>query len=388
MKTVNLRISDLRKNKKATQQEVADAVGVSYQTVSKWETQNSMPDITLLPALAEFFGVTTDQLLRLVPLAGEVYVPEKSGSREFWADRADYLLRTRNSFWNVDYLEFLIRKVWKIDRPVKMLDCGCGFGSLGLLMLPLLPEGSTYTGIDFSENLIELGKQLFEERKLNAVFHCTDVFDYPAQNSYDLVICQAVMRHLDSPAAFLRKMIGFGKPGSLIVSIDVNREFEHDGLCIHGMDYEELCRHEALSKKWRTELNMQGRDYAFCMRTGCVMEQLGLEQIDVRVQDKAEFVSPRLPDYEQRKADFLSANGWDSLPSEKEREEIIKSLISRGASRKEAEAYCERNVKITEFFAQHPDASYTFTRALLITFGRKAQLCSSGRHEKCVIEKS
>ena len=50
--------------------------------------------------------------------------------------------------WNDDYMEFLIEKVWKINNPVDLIDFGCGIGFMGLMLLPLLPKGSTYTGID------------------------------------------------------------------------------------------------------------------------------------------------------------------------------------------------------------------------------------------------
>lgn len=53
--------------------------------------------------------------------------------------------------WNVDYMRFLVRDVWKIDNPVTVLDCGCGYGALGLLLMPLLPSGSRYIGVDFNE---------------------------------------------------------------------------------------------------------------------------------------------------------------------------------------------------------------------------------------------
>ena len=83
-----------------------------------------MPDITYLPVLAEYFGVSIDQLMGIVPLAEESYIASKTGTREFWEAKLEYLLRTRKSMWNDDYMEFLIKKVWKIDRPVKVLDCG------------------------------------------------------------------------------------------------------------------------------------------------------------------------------------------------------------------------------------------------------------------------
>lgn len=93
MRKINLRIAELRKNKNVTQQEVADAIGVSFQTISKWETESSMPDITLLPVLADYFQVTVDQLLGLVPLNEEKYLPSQMDTNEFWNKKLDYLLR-------------------------------------------------------------------------------------------------------------------------------------------------------------------------------------------------------------------------------------------------------------------------------------------------------
>ena len=49
------RISEFRHEKGVTQEQLADFTGVSVAAVSKWETENSYPDITLLPSLAEFF---------------------------------------------------------------------------------------------------------------------------------------------------------------------------------------------------------------------------------------------------------------------------------------------------------------------------------------------
>lgn len=57
-------LSVLRKSKGYTQQEVADILGVSNKTVSSWECGGSCPDISMLPAIAELYGVTCDELLR------------------------------------------------------------------------------------------------------------------------------------------------------------------------------------------------------------------------------------------------------------------------------------------------------------------------------------
>lgn len=69
MNVLNLadNIIRLRHDKKITQEQLADFVGVTKASVSKWETKQSMPDILLLPQLATFFDVTIDELLGYNP---------------------------------------------------------------------------------------------------------------------------------------------------------------------------------------------------------------------------------------------------------------------------------------------------------------------------------
>ena len=56
-------IRRLRRERELTQEALSDFLGVSFQAVSKWERGESYPDIELLPTIAEFFSVTTDELL-------------------------------------------------------------------------------------------------------------------------------------------------------------------------------------------------------------------------------------------------------------------------------------------------------------------------------------
>ena len=57
------KIQELRKQKGITQEELAAELGVTAAAVSKWENGYTLPDILMLCALADFFGVTTDELL-------------------------------------------------------------------------------------------------------------------------------------------------------------------------------------------------------------------------------------------------------------------------------------------------------------------------------------
>ena len=57
------RIQSLRKAKGISQEQLADKIGVSRQAVSKWESEQSTPDIEKVILLSEFFDVTTDYIL-------------------------------------------------------------------------------------------------------------------------------------------------------------------------------------------------------------------------------------------------------------------------------------------------------------------------------------
>lgn len=58
------RILYLRKTKGISQEELADKVGVSRQAVSKWESEQSTPDLEKVIIMSDFFGVTTDYILK------------------------------------------------------------------------------------------------------------------------------------------------------------------------------------------------------------------------------------------------------------------------------------------------------------------------------------
>ena len=53
----------LRKDKQLTQEQIAEVLDVSPQTISRWENETSNPDITLLPVIASYFETTVDALL-------------------------------------------------------------------------------------------------------------------------------------------------------------------------------------------------------------------------------------------------------------------------------------------------------------------------------------
>ncbi len=60
--TIGEKIKLLRQKNDVTQEKLAEYLNISYQSVSKWENNNAMPDISLVIPIANFFGVTIDEL--------------------------------------------------------------------------------------------------------------------------------------------------------------------------------------------------------------------------------------------------------------------------------------------------------------------------------------
>ncbi len=60
--TIGEKIKKLRQKDNITQEKLAEYLGISFQSVSKWENNIALPDVTLIVPIANFFGVTTDEL--------------------------------------------------------------------------------------------------------------------------------------------------------------------------------------------------------------------------------------------------------------------------------------------------------------------------------------
>ena len=91
-KTIGGFIAALRKANGLTQKQLAEKLNVSDKAVSRWEREEAMPDLSLIPELAELFGVTTDEILRgqrCNPQAATLPSSEKSEKqrRRLLADR-------------------------------------------------------------------------------------------------------------------------------------------------------------------------------------------------------------------------------------------------------------------------------------------------------------
>ncbi len=84
------RIQSLRKAKGMSQEELADKVGISRQSVSKWESEQAAPDLDKIVIMSEIFEVTTDYLLKGIE-------PVKSDDHKTMADVIDQKVLTEKN---------------------------------------------------------------------------------------------------------------------------------------------------------------------------------------------------------------------------------------------------------------------------------------------------
>lgn len=141
METIGNRIAQYRKEKQMTQEELAQHLGVSPQAVSKWENDQTCPDISLLPQLAKLLGVTTDELLsgkqelataKVLPLAER-------------KDIKDMMLRIV-----VDSAEGKVR----VNVPVSLLQVALDIG----MGMPQISGNEAMKNVDLGQ-IMELIKQ-------------------------------------------------------------------------------------------------------------------------------------------------------------------------------------------------------------------------------------
>lgn len=93
-------IKRLRTERGITQEELANKMGVSYQAVSKWETNTTTPDIAIIPQLALFFGISIDALFSVDQ---DDYI-ERIGKMI----RDEYSITPENFTWAERYLKGLL----------------------------------------------------------------------------------------------------------------------------------------------------------------------------------------------------------------------------------------------------------------------------------------
>lgn len=89
--SIGLKIKELRTREGITQDSLANYLGVSYQAISKWENDVTLPDVKLLKPISNFFGVTIDYLLDNENMDEEMFLRQILDKYHSLSNKANYL---------------------------------------------------------------------------------------------------------------------------------------------------------------------------------------------------------------------------------------------------------------------------------------------------------
>ena len=286
-----------------------------------------------------------------------------------WNKRVEYLTRSRKTMWNKDYMQFLVEKVWKIEKPVNAVDFGCGTGFLGAALLPLLPEGSTYTGLDKGKTLLAEAKKIFSGSPYAVNFIEADLNEYTPEKKYDIAVCQAVLQHIPDSIRVMEKMRDSVVPDGKVICMETDRNLANAGLYFNGLDYNRLINLGILQKLWLNDLKNEGSDHNIGTKIPAYMQKIGLKDIGVRVNDCVNFINAG--DNEEkykREYDSFISGGWGA--TEVNREEVIRSLAKRGLTAEEAEYQFECETVYNQYVSENKDSACILSaNCQIISFG-------------------
>jgi len=359
---IKMYIKELREQKGMTQKELAEKMQVSFQTISKWENGVNMPDITHIPRLKDIFGVSTDVLLGLEPMEKEDW--RRFDGIDYWNGNRKLFEIWKSLYWNEDYFTFLVKEVWKLDKPVDILDFGCGYGFLGMKFLPLVPEGSTYSGIELDTDEIARAESYFQSTPYSVQFMNEDIYDFQPEKKYDVVVALYLLSYVRQPEILLEKMKQALKPDGLLIVMDSNMEVEQAGFYSGLEREEEGQKRPDFTPVWVSEVSHRERDYRMGTKLPYLFKKSGLKNIQARISDRVTLYDPE--DSDKKETNDIFRYVYENEDSYQGGHAYF---TKRGASYQRASEYVEYYQKTKEYF-ETADSYAVKTSGLYFVYGR------------------
>ncbi|SME47535.1 hypothetical protein BACERE00185_05167 [Bacillus mobilis] len=283
-----------------------------------------------------------------------------------WNSKLTYLKNTRDLYYNDDYVSFLVNTVWRITMPVHIVDYGCGYGYLGLVLMPLLPKGSKYTGIDSGETLLAEARDMFRFLPYDSQFIEGDATEIELNDTYDIAICHAFLLHMSSPKTMLQKMMHSVKSGGKIICFEPHWISNMSSYSLNGEKQSEIIRLGALQQLFESDTQRSGKDGNVGMKIPMFLSELGAKNIECRVSDKVNFLDSNMQHNDKQSLyHSLKEEGIAGNPGDKE--QFIDRLMTRGLTYNDALAQYEAELRFFKAFQMH--SSLVYAPNMKITFG-------------------
>jgi tellurite methyltransferase len=163
----------LRKEHKLTQERLAEALGVSFQAVSKWETAQTYPDVELLPHLAKLLSTNIDSLFG--------YVPAKRKITEY-----EERYKLDGFYWGIapNAMCYEVMRLKPPITPLRLLDICCGEGKDAVFFAN---NGYIVSAFDIADAGLEKGRTLAELNGIDVSFFMANVLDFIPDSEFDII---------------------------------------------------------------------------------------------------------------------------------------------------------------------------------------------------------
>ena len=219
-----------------TQAQLAERVGVQYQSVSKWETGVSMPDVMLLPKIADALGVTIDDLFgRHQRRCGGMMTEDdkdfliQTYAQMYGPEAGPWNVSVRNKYLEYRFADFFERH-FEVSEGMNICNIGIGAGEWDHYLSYKLKDGSL-TSIDRLEICCcQLEKRLVCEGNPNTVtVICADAMELELQERFDIVTMVGSTGTESADAlSLLEKASGFVNAGGSVYYQSLDQKENHN----------------------------------------------------------------------------------------------------------------------------------------------------------------
>ena len=185
-------IHALRKGQGLTQEELAGLVNVSFQAVSKWENGNSLPDVAVLPKLANVLRCSIDQLMG--------YAAERQRITDY-----EERYKADGYYWGVQpsHMCYEVMKLRPPAAPLRLLDVACGEGKNAVFFAR---NGYHVTAFDAAALGLDKAKRLAEAAGAEVNFFQANLLDFRLDSEFDIIFCSGSLHYI--PPGLRQEILG------------------------------------------------------------------------------------------------------------------------------------------------------------------------------------
>ena len=178
------RIFELRKKNRFTQEDLAKKLGITPQSVSRWENGQSRPDVDMLPQIAAIFDTDIDALFgyRTKNLLITRYEDQFKESDKGYYQNGKIIGMARS-----------LLELVPPTKPVNILEIGCGEGNTSVFFAR---NGYIVSAFDISQKALDKGKKLAESVGVNVNFFRADIANYQLETDFDIIYSSGTFQYL------------------------------------------------------------------------------------------------------------------------------------------------------------------------------------------------